>query len=156
MSHSKGRYNKGQEYVAFTHVMILDKLHIVNYTRDEICVPGDVEGEKTRLCSKILLSQPVPMIHTMSHDYMIVLHLNIAGLQIKDLMSFNKICIAISHTISNSMLSLDDRYEIFQCDRNRNVGRVMFMVCKSLKPVRIMLDTEIGIVLLQAFIPDPM
>ena len=36
MTPSKGHYTVGQAYVAFSRVMQLDKLHIINYTREQI------------------------------------------------------------------------------------------------------------------------
>ena len=43
MSWEKGRYREGQAYVAFSCVTELAKLHIVNYTREQIC---EVHGPK--------------------------------------------------------------------------------------------------------------
>ena len=38
MAPSKGHYTVGQAYIAFSSVTKLDKLHMINYTRELICV----------------------------------------------------------------------------------------------------------------------
>ena len=48
MSREKGRYREGQAYVAFSHVTELAKLHIVNYTREQIWVSSSVKAEMSR------------------------------------------------------------------------------------------------------------
>ena len=45
MAHEKSRYNKGQAYVTLSCVTMLDKLFLKNYTREQICVPENVEDE---------------------------------------------------------------------------------------------------------------
>ena len=45
MSRDKGAYQKGQAYVALSRVKTLEKLHIINYCRQQIKVSADVEKE---------------------------------------------------------------------------------------------------------------
>ena len=45
MSQNKGRFKDGQAYVAFSHVTSLNKLHIINYTREQIRVSHHVNEE---------------------------------------------------------------------------------------------------------------
>ena len=68
MSWDKAIYRKEQAYVALIHVMMLDKLNVVNYIRKQICVSKDVEEELTRLCTKTLLPQLILMVQILSHD----------------------------------------------------------------------------------------
>ena len=48
MLREKGRYREGQAYVAFSHVTELAKLHIVNYTCEQIRVSSSVKAEMSR------------------------------------------------------------------------------------------------------------
>ena len=45
-------YTVGQAYVAFSRVTQIDKLHIINYTRKQICVSPHAEKEMERICKK--------------------------------------------------------------------------------------------------------
>ena len=81
MSPDKGTYNKEHAYVAFSRVTTLERLHIVNYTRDQIKVSDTAHEEMERLRSKSLPCNPVLVIHTVDHNkYISILHLNIAKL----------------------------------------------------------------------------
>ena len=44
MSPAKGKFRAGQAYVALSRVTTLDKLHIINYTQEQI-VSQSVDGE---------------------------------------------------------------------------------------------------------------
>ena len=54
MTPAKGHYTVGQAYVAFSRVTQLDKLHIINYTRQQIHVSQHAEKEMERLCKNTL------------------------------------------------------------------------------------------------------
>ena len=58
MTLAKGHYTVGQAYVAFSRVTQLDKLHIINYTRKQICVAQHAEKEMERLCKNTLPPMP--------------------------------------------------------------------------------------------------
>ena len=58
MTPSTGHYTVGQAYVAFSRVTQLDKLHIINYTKKQICVSQHAEKEMERLCINTLLLMP--------------------------------------------------------------------------------------------------
>ena len=62
MSPNKGRFNEGQAYVAFSRVTSLEKLHIVNYSHDQIRVPKSVEEEIHCNGRQVLPELPKPMI----------------------------------------------------------------------------------------------
>ena len=46
MSHRKGEFRDGQSYVAFSRVTSLDKLHILNYTHEQIQVTKNILKKK--------------------------------------------------------------------------------------------------------------
>ena len=49
MSSHKGPYNKGQAYGAFSRVTTLEKLYIVNYTREQMKVSETAHDEVEKL-----------------------------------------------------------------------------------------------------------
>ena len=80
MTPSKGHYTVGQAYVAFSRVMQLDKLHIINYTRKQICVSQHAEKEMERLHKNTL--PPIPKcLFDLIQKQIYLLHLNIANLK---------------------------------------------------------------------------
>ena len=58
MTHAKGRFKPGKVYVAFSRVRTLEKLHIINYTQNQIHVSEHVEKEMERLRKNILPQMP--------------------------------------------------------------------------------------------------
>ena len=98
--------------------------------------------------TKILPELPKPMISTIDkHSCLILVHLNISGIQSKILdiqndetlklahvLCFNETHLSKSHTVTTEMLGFQDNYEIYQKDRNQNGGGVMLLVHKSLNP----------------------
>ena len=120
MACEKGRYNKGQAYVAFSHVTMLDQLFIKNYTREQICISENVEDEMQHFRENTL---PPECIHDIDKvkcsDYLSILHLNAAGLLKMHLdiysddkwkkahvVSFNKSWFNSSDTLSLKMIGL--------------------------------------------------
>ena len=53
MTPAKGRFKPGEAYVAFSRVRTLEKLHIINYTQNQIHVSEHVEKEMERLRKNI-------------------------------------------------------------------------------------------------------
>ena len=80
MTPSKGHYSVGQAYVAFNRVTQLDKLHIINYTRKQICVSQHAEKEMERLCQNTLPSM-APCLFELVQKEIYLLHLNIGNLK---------------------------------------------------------------------------
>ena len=58
MTTAKGRFKPREAYVAFSRVKTLEKLHIVNYTQNQIHVSEHVEKEKERLRKNTLPQMP--------------------------------------------------------------------------------------------------
>ena len=78
MSPDKGKFSSGQAYVAFSCVCSLEKLHIVNYTRSQICVSPNAEKEMIRLReSELLFCQP--QIPGIENADLTLLHINICA-----------------------------------------------------------------------------
>ena len=63
MTHAKGKFKPGEAYVAFSKVKTLDKLHIINYTQNQIHVSEHVEKEMKRLRKNILPQMPSNLFH---------------------------------------------------------------------------------------------
>ena len=80
MTTSKGHYTVGQAYVAFSRVMQLDKLHIINYTRKQIRVSQHAEKAMERLCKNTLPPMP-KCLFDLIQKQIYLLHLNITNLK---------------------------------------------------------------------------
>ena len=81
MSCDKGIYNKGQAYLSYSCVTRLQKLHIVNYTREQMKVYDTAHEEMERLRCNTLPPEPVSVISTIDHNkYISIQHINIANL----------------------------------------------------------------------------
>ena len=80
MTPAKGHYTVGQAYVAFSRVTQLDKLHIINYTRQQICVSQHAEKEMERLHKNTLPPMP-KCLFDMIQKQIYLLQLNIANLK---------------------------------------------------------------------------
>ena len=80
MTPSKGHYTVGQAYVAFSRVTQPDKLHIINYTRQQIHVSQHAEKEMERLHKNTLPPMPKCLLDLIQKQ-IYLLHLNIANLK---------------------------------------------------------------------------
>ena len=144
MHPKKGTFKDGQAYVAFSRVTSLDKLHIINYTREQIRVSRHVQDEMCVREDQKLPPQPKPRSSTIDRSsHTIILHLNVAGLLVKqldikcddyikqaDVICFNETHLSSQHTITPEMLGFDNKYIIFRKDRNEHGGGVMILAHK--------------------------
>ena len=80
MSPKKGRFSGGQAYVAFSHVHELCKLHIVNYSHEQIRVAEHAEEEMHRLHQDTLVCA-FDNIFTLGKSDINILHLNVCNLK---------------------------------------------------------------------------
>ena len=64
MTPAKGKFKPGEAYVAFSRVRQIEKLHIINYTQNQIHVLEHVEEEMERLRKNILPQMPSNLFHT--------------------------------------------------------------------------------------------
>ena len=163
MSPNKGRFDEGQAYVAFSWVTSLEKLHIVNYSHDQIRVPKNGEEEIHSNGRQVLPKLPKPMISTVDKNSNLVLaHLNVSGIYCKlldiqcdetlwfvDIMCFNETHLCSHNAISPEMLGLTEDFEIIRKDRNQHGGGVMVIVCKSLNPRHLVIIGNMEVVVIQ-------
>ena len=63
MTPAKGKLKPGEAYVAFSRVRTIEKLHIINYTQNQIHVSEHVEEEMKRLRKNILPQMPSNLFH---------------------------------------------------------------------------------------------
>ena len=78
----KGKFKPGEAYVAFSRVKTLDKLHIINYTQNQMHVSEHVEKEMKRLRQNILPQMALNVFTDMPGGVKI-LHINIGNLKRK-------------------------------------------------------------------------
>ena len=82
MTPAKGRFKSGEGYVAFSRVRTIEKLHIINYTPNQIHVSEHVEKEMERLRKNILPQMPSNLFHNVTGG-MKLLHINIGKFKTK-------------------------------------------------------------------------
>ena len=78
MTPAKGKFKPGEAYVAFSRVRTLQKLHIINYTQNQIHVSEHVEKEMRRLRKNILPQMPSYLFHDIPGGVKL-LHINIGN-----------------------------------------------------------------------------
>ena len=78
MTPAKGKFKHGQAYVAFSRVKTIEKLHIINYTQNQIHVSEHVEEEMKRLRKNILPQMPPNMFNNVPGGVKL-LHINIGN-----------------------------------------------------------------------------
>ena len=75
---AKGKFKPGEAYVAFSRVRTVDKLHIINYTQNQIHVSEHVKKEMKRLRKNILPQIPSNLFHNVPGEVKL-LHINIGN-----------------------------------------------------------------------------
>ena len=163
MSPDKGWFRDGQAYVAFSHVTALDKLHIINYTREQIHVSHRVHEEISRTGRQFLPMLPVPMISKVDKSCHIVLaHLNISGLLNKvldiksdktlkyaDVMCLNETHLYSKHDMAPETLGYDETFVIYRHDRNEHGGGLIMLIRKELNPKQILTFSKVEVSFVQ-------
>ena len=159
----KGTFRDGQAYVAFSQVTLLDKLHIMNYTHEQIHVSCHIQGERCVGEDQKLPPQPKLIATTIDKScHTIILHLNVAGLLVKqldikcddylkqaDVISFNETHISSQHTVTSEMLGFDQEYIIFRKDRNECGGGVMILAHKQLNPKQLLTTSNLELIIIK-------
>ena len=82
MTPAKGKFKAGEAYVAFSRVRTIEKLHIINYTQNQIHVSEHVEKEMKRLRKNILTQMPSNLFHNVPGGAKL-LHINIGNFKTK-------------------------------------------------------------------------
>ena len=124
MTMSKGKFTKGQAYVAFSRVRTYEGLHLINYNRDQIKVCGRVKKEMDRLRrDRRLPILEKGMIWSMPKESVCILHLNVQGLSAKsrskyidllcdmELQKADVVCLSETHFSSGNEISVSDIWQ---------------------------------------------
>ena len=82
MTPAKCMFRPGEAYVAFSRVRTLKKLHIINYTQNQIYMSEHVEKEMKRLRKNILPPMPSYLFHDVPGGVKL-LHINIRNFKRK-------------------------------------------------------------------------
>ena len=148
MSRDKGPYQKGQAYVALSRVKTLDKLHIINYCRQQIKVSADVEKEMQRLRQNRIQPIKEPFIRNADCDsHLCISHLNVRNLNAKkediandtDLQKADILCFSETHlspadSLTSELIGIPNDRKIYRCDRNNNGGGILMCVNSKYNP----------------------
>ena len=146
MTPKKGQYTSGQVYVAFSRVRELNKLHIINYTCEQIRVSEHVAAKMNRLRGKAVPS--TPEIHVpVNPSCVSILHINVGGLKVKiedvrqehlfqkvNIISLNEMHLPHNASVSCELLGVSNDFMIFNHSGNENGGGIALLVRKKLCP----------------------
>ena len=146
MTPKKGQYTSGQAYVVFSRVRELNKLHIINYTHEQIHVSEHVAAEMNRLRGKPVPS--IPEIHVpVNPSCVSVLHIHVGGIKGKiedvrqehlfqkvDIISLNETHLPHNASVSCELLGVSNDFMIFNHSHNENGGGIALLVRKKLCP----------------------
>ena len=129
MTPAKGKFKSQVAYVAFSRVRTLQKLHIINYTQNQIRVSEHVEKEMKRLRKNILPQMPSYLFHDVPGGVKL-LHINIGNFNRKiedmkndmfqdaDIISLNKTHLGHSNTLTPDIMGVNKDALIVHCDCN--------------------------------------
>ena len=158
MTSAKDKFRPGEAYAAFSRVRTLQKLHIINYTQNQICVSEHVEKEMKRLRKNILPQMPSYLFHDVPGGVK-VLHINIGNFNRKiedmkddhmfqdaDIISLNETHLGHSDTLTPHMTGINTDMLIVHCDCNNRGGGVALILNTNLHPKQIRMHTILEIV----------
>ena len=172
MSPDKGRYQKGQAYVAFSHVRTYEGLHIKGYCRHQIKTCGRVRYEMEHLRSeKKLPSLPEPMVWSPPVDCISVVHLNVQGLNYgsrtkktdvhmdKEIQKVDILCLTETHFEDTQVVHLKNFWkkkgELYRNDRRaRKGGGVIIAVSEKFISNQINIDSQLEVVGVEVYCPS--
>ena len=161
MTPAKGKFKPGEAYVPFSRVRTIDKLHIINYTWNQIHVSEHVVEDMKRLRKNILPQMPSNLFQTLLGGLKL-LHINIGNFKTKiadiknddifqnaDIIALKKTHLQHSDTLTPDMIGLSQDRFIVCCDHNNMGGRVALIVNTNLNPKNIRMNTILDIVVVQ-------
>ena len=170
MSPSKGRFQKGQAYVAFSRVRTYQGLHLINYTRHQIKANGRVRAEMDRLRrEKRLPVLPEAVIWSLNNEYMKIVHLNAQGLNYrgrtkqtdvqmdKELQEVDILCLTETHfqetdNIDTSFFWTKKKGEVYRKERrDRKGGGVAVVVSEKYVSRKIHIESSLEVVGVEVF-----
>ena len=168
MTPAKGKFKPGEAYVAFSRVRTIEKLHIINYTQNQIPISEHVEKEMKRLRKNILPQMPSNLFQTLLGGVKL-LHINIGNFKTKivdiknddifqnaDIIALNETHLQHSDTLTPDMIGLSQDRFIVCCDCNNRGGGVVLIVNINLNPKHIRMNTILEIVVVQISEPIQM
>ena len=171
MTKSKGRFTKGQAYVAFSRVRTYQGLHLINYDRDQIKVCGKVHKEMDRLRRDQRLPKlDSAMVWSMPKESICFLHLNVQGMNAKsrtkyidiqhdiELQKADVVCFTETHYSSENCVDVSDIWHkngsIYRLDRSgRKGGGVMLLISEKYRSKQIDLDTILEVIAIELYCP---
>ena len=173
MSFDKGRFQKGQAYVAFSRVRTYEGLHIKGYNRHQIKTCGRVRHEMDRLRSdKILPRLPEPMIWSPPVECISLVHLNVQGLNYrsrtkktdvqmdKEIQKVDILCLTETHFEDKDTVTVNSFWnkkkgELYRNDRvGRKGGGVMIIVSERFISNRIKIDSYLEVLGVEVYCPS--
>ena len=158
MTPAKGRFKPGEAYVAFSRVRTLEKLHIINYTQNQIHVSEHVEKEMERLRKNILPQMPSNLFQNVPGGVKL-LHINIGNLKTKipdiknddifhnaDIIALNETHLQHTDTLTPNTIGLSQDRLIVCFDHNNRGDGVALVINRNLNPKHIRMETILEIV----------
>ena len=160
MDPKKGRFQKGQAYVAFSRVTSEKGLHICNYCLAQIRVEKDIHEEMEVMRKQPVESLPETKLPELDADIKIA-HMNINGLMFKNLDKSEDLkldsvvgcvdifCLSETHLSSGQDLRGDfwDEFQVHRQDRSHTGGGVLIAAKRTLVSKTIALpDTFLEII----------
>ena len=168
MTPAKGKFKPGEAYAVFSRVRTLEKLHIINYTQNQIHVSEHVEEEMKRLRNSILPQMPSNLFQNVSGGIKL-LYINIGNFKTKiadiknddiflnaDIIALNETHLQHSGTLTPDMIGLSQNRFIVHCDHINRGGGVALIVNTNLNPKQIRMNTILEIVVVQISEPIQM
>ena len=168
MTPAKSKFKPGQAYVAFSRVRTTDKLHIINYTQNQIHVSEHVKKEMKRLRKNILPQIPSNLFHTVPGGVKL-LHIKIGNFNRKiadiknddifqnaDIIALNETHLQHSDTLTPDMRGLTQDKFIVRCDCNNKGGGVALIVNTNVNSKHIRMRTILEIVVVEISEPIQM
>ena len=143
MTPAKGKFKPGEAYVAFSGVRTIEKLHIINYTPNQIHVLEHVQKEMKRLRKNILPQMPSNLFHTVPGGVKL-LHINIGNFKTKiadikndsfqnaDIIALNETHLQHSDTLTPDIIGLSQDRFIVRCYHNNRGGGVALIINTNL------------------------
>ena len=173
MSQSKGRFQRGQAYVAFSRVKTYEGLHIIGYNRHQIQTCGRVKTEMERLRNERKLPKlPDPMIWSPPVECVSMVHLNVHGLnysrrtkktdvqmdkevQMVDILCLTETHFEVTDVISTKTFWKNKKGEVYRNDREgRKGGGVAIVVSEKFISNQISIDSQLEVVGVEVYCPN--
>ena len=168
MTPAKGKFKPREAHVAFSRVRTIEKLHIINYTQNQIHVSEHVEEEMKRLRKNLLPQMSSNLFHTVPGGVKL-LHINIGNFKTKmadiknidifqnaDIIALNETHSRHSDTQTPDMIGLSQDRFIVHCDHNNKGGGVALIVNTNLNLKQIRMNTILEIVVVEVSEPIQM